>query len=685
MALIGRIQVTQRKKRTVRIFLLIGFLIPLHALFSEIGVYKHIDLSDYDVEECRLTVGDMTGDGRMDYLFFDGVRTIKAFDHEGNLLWEKFNPDDPGVLQPYHSYSLQIYDIDLDGKGEALIYWIIDGDYSLAILDGTTGKVEVSIPITFGPFTQGEYYVKHSIAIANVRGLAVPQDILAWQVHTMELFVFAYKDNQLEPLWHWKTDHQNYSSGRWAYPYDIDDDGKDEVIAGIDVLDENGIRLWKLPGIANHPDAIVCGDIHPDNPGKEIVAIEDGSQGNNEGLYMYTINGDIIWEKHDLTSEGQEVCLGNFRSDIPGLEMVVFAEDTRGFVHLCDKNGTVIEQDNQKEGPRRGLCYQIDWDGDRKLDEIYTRTGIFDGHLTKISSSMKYSVVQTMEETEFSPIVVDVQGDHREEIIWYDSDEMIILYNSEPLSGDSLPSPWNSILYRVRHANKPVTNSMYFNWLTLANEMDTIPPNAPTNLRSFDKTQNSLTLSWTAPPIASDGDSASFYRVLRNNSLVGTPNTTLLSDTGLMENTTYVYAIFSVDDNNNQSVKPVTGNFKTLSSSSDLYATVSAGSSSMNTEKAIPILLVTSERVIQVPTPLILKESDGSETHIHLLGQVPSQSFSGILDLNDSVAEGPAFFCLPESSLLDTEGNSGNTIAHGDSIYIDKTPPTSPISIRIRK
>ena len=63
---------------------------------ADVGLYKHIDLSRHSVKDCRMTIGDMNGDEKIDFLFFDGARTMKAFDHNGNLMWEKYNADEPG-------------------------------------------------------------------------------------------------------------------------------------------------------------------------------------------------------------------------------------------------------------------------------------------------------------------------------------------------------------------------------------------------------------------------------------------------------------------------------------------------------------------------------------------------------------------------------------------------------------
>lgn len=117
----------------------------------------------------------------------------------------------------------------------------------------------------------------------------------------------------------------------------------------------------------------------------------------------------------------------------------------------------------------------------------------------------------------------------------------------------------------------------------------------------------------------------------------------------------------------------------------DIHATLSLTRPVTWGDKTISILLTTSKSVIKVPTPLILNESDGTTTNIPLEGEIPGQNFFGNLKLDDSIADGLAFFQLPEESLIGIEGSVGNTIIQGDSITIDQTPPISPLSIEIKK
>jgi|GEM_PF-2424792 len=219
--------------------------------------------------------------------------------------------------------------------------------------------------------------------------------------------------------------------------------------------------------------------------------------------------------------------------------------------------------------------------------------------------------------------------------------------------------------------------------------LDITPPLAPTHLIATTQNETSITLNWNESPPASDGDKASFYRIFRNNNLIGTTDKTTFSDIGLMENTQYHYAIYAVDDADNQSVNASSGDFRTLGISRNtidksLNASLSLGSPLHSKPKTLPILLLVSKQVVKIPSPIILIESDSSKTEITLNGAVPGNNFSGILTLDESVADGPARFLLPKESLIDLEGNKGNSIVQGDSIYIDKTPPASPIITRIK-
>ena len=94
-------------------------------------------------------------------------------------------------------------------------------------------------------------------------------------------------------------------------------------------------------------------------------------------------------------------------------------------------------------------------------------------------------------------------------------------------------------------------------------DVDNIPPNPPKNLRSESETENTITLAWERPNQASDGDYASSYQIMRSGTVLGYTFYQTYTDTGLVENTTYTYSIYALDDYGNLSTSPVTGQFTT--------------------------------------------------------------------------------------------------------------------------
>ena len=92
---------------------------------------------------------------------------------------------------------------------------------------------------------------------------------------------------------------------------------------------------------------------------------------------------------------------------------------------------------------------------------------------------------------------------------------------------------------------------------------ETTPPNSPENLQATSTGMHSISLSWSPPSQASDGDVASYYNVYRNGSFLGASNETSYVDEGLAENTSFTYSIYAVDDAGNTSSSAASGTFST--------------------------------------------------------------------------------------------------------------------------
>jgi hypothetical protein len=82
---------------------------------------------------------------------------------------------------------------------------------------------------------------------------------------------------------------------------------------------------------------------------------------------------------------------------------------------------------------------------------------------------------------------------------------------------------------------------------------DEVAPNAPQSLQSTARTMHSITLTWTAPAAAADGDGASSYVILRDGTQITTVTATTWTDQGLDESSSHSYAIYALDDAGNKS------------------------------------------------------------------------------------------------------------------------------------
>lgn len=693
-----------------KVFILLSFA---GSLSASIGLYKHIDLSSNPVNECRLSVGDLTGDGKIDFLFNDGRRVLKAFDWDGSLLWEKFNPNDPGVEEKYHNFKLAIYDIDLDCRNEVIAFLEIEGKNCLVVLDGKTGNIKAKTELPFAAprdheyWGNSNYYMQDHIAIANLRGKSIPQDILAIHASKQKVAAYKYTEKGLELMWYWISDTDGYASGHYTFPYDIDNDGKDEVIAGVDVLDSDGTRLWRMdlgPFNPSHPeygsdhvDALSCADIDPDTPGNEIAVA------SATGMWLYKYDGTLLWNHPSkladpvngvMDGEGvQEVLVGNFKPEIPGLEIVFYSEQMSGSqsVVMTDRFGNFLQWGDQSYGPRRVITYAMDWDGDRSRDEIYSRKGIFDSNFNRLSYSMNWSYCNTGDGTDmFPPVVCDVQGDQREEIIWYDSDEILIIYNKDPLNGNVLPSPWNYLKYKLKVANDNHACSIYFDWSAVGNNPDQTPPLKPVNLTGISSSENSLKLTWDPPDVPED-QMPEWYKVFRDGVPVGLTDQTEFTDKNLTGSSSFTYKVYSVDYFGNISSQPAVFDFETLSPhtgpsdnvQSALSAKILIGDIEPGQQRILPITLICSDTLLQVPEKLLVTLSNGVVREIKLTGTVPGIEFKGELVLGSDIPQGKAYFSLQQEALVGKNGITGNTISEGYEIDIDNTPPPSPPFVQI--
>jgi F5/8 type C domain-containing protein len=306
----------------------------------------------------RLLLGDITGDGRLDMVTMQPdyrasdvyighqVQALTAYDFgTGAQVWQVGTPD-PRVTNNGTDIPAEIYDLDGDGDNEVLAIM----QDMFRVFDGRTGALvrEFALPGTEAWDT---------FIIANFRGLDHPQDI-----------VFKNRYSQV-----WATDDQGTllwthtgTTGHRPYPHDFDNDGKQELLAGYDFVTPDGQLVWTAD-MADHPDSIGVGDI--DANGTEEIVFGGAGKGG-DSTQAYRPDGSRLWENTDAV-EAQQVGLGDFRPDLPGLETAgldrVDRTSTTGkdALFLLDASGAKLwKEDRQTLGCWGTVLEPLhNWDG----------------------------------------------------------------------------------------------------------------------------------------------------------------------------------------------------------------------------------------------------------------------------------------------------------------------------------
>jgi outer membrane protein assembly factor BamB len=393
---------------------------------------------------CKVLLGDLNGDGRMELLLVQPdnrkdvryiphqVQCLTAFDLDGQLLWQTGTPHaDPGG--PGSDYPAQIADIDGDGMLEVVCVM----NDRFVVLDGSTGRMKVSHTL---PHPQAH----DCIVIANLTGGAYAGDILlkdryrnAWAM-----------DRNFNLLWK----HEG-NPGHFPWVYDIDGDGRDEVMAGYDMLDHDGRLLWSCHDLDDHADCIWVADVNADGAPELVIG---GSV-----TVLYDLRGNELW-RYEGSVESQHVAPGRFCPDLPGLQIAGLDRVVRGdgksgrkgkdALFLLDCEGRELwKEDRKTDGwltiiePLRG------WTEDAPDYILAYRRG---GGLPPALYDGRGDVVVAFPSEGYA-VHADLLGQGTEQVILY-NDETAAIYSSRPIdlkaarSGRPLPQPkrlYSSTLY----------------------------------------------------------------------------------------------------------------------------------------------------------------------------------------------------------------------------------------------
>ena len=199
---------------------------------------------------------------------------------------------------------------------------------------------------------------------------------------------------------------------------DVDGDGRDEIVYGACVIDDNGKGLYTT-GLG-HGDAMHLSDLDPTRPGLEVFDIQ--VRFDDAGAHFRDARtGEILWKKPSVKAgadgegPGRGLAL-DIDPRYPGFECWVKGA---GLTGLFSARGEKIS-----DREPRPCNFGVFWDGDT-LSELLDRNMIFKWNWAESVETVMLTAegCASNNGTKATPALsADILGDWREEVIWRTTD-----------------------------------------------------------------------------------------------------------------------------------------------------------------------------------------------------------------------------------------------------------------------
>jgi len=399
---------------------------------------------DYDFQ--KVGIADLDGDGTYEYVikqpnfntdpyqqpgYWKKSTTtykLEAYRLDGTMMWRY---DMGWSIEAGIWYSPWIvYDIDGDGKAEVYCKagegdprdekgLVQTGPEYLVKLDGQTGKIVSKMPwLSRDGFSQYNYYCRNFLTVAYLDG---KKPSLIMQRGTYNLIKMQTLDKDFNRIWYWESpqEERKYGgqSGHGLISADVDEDGRDELVIGAAVLDDNGKGLWTLE--MGHPDAFYVADIDPSNPGLEIFYGIEPRQKTDAICVVDAKTGRKLWAHKEPTRHvhGQGMA-ADILADSPGMEVYAGERDLKQRWLYSAKGKLIKFSETGTLNPRA-----LWWDADPQKEVV-------------VSGAVRDWGGEPMQRLEGQIIaVVDCLGDYREEVITSLKGELRIYSTTVPTTG----------------------------------------------------------------------------------------------------------------------------------------------------------------------------------------------------------------------------------------------------------
>ena len=454
-------------------------------VLADLKNYTSIRLHNND-RAGKVALADLNGDGTYDYVIRTpesnvdpGTRgdtkgityKISAYLSDGTYLWTY--DMGPGI-EPGIWYSpFIVYDFNGDGKAEVALKTAGDdfvkndqgrvcgGSEYLSILDGMKGRVidRVDWPERNDRYGNLNRQNRNQIGMAYLDGKTPYIGAARGTYKLMVVDAWMLKDGKLTRAWRWDGDEENpviRSMGAHSMVTgDVDNDGRDEVMLGSCMLDDNGTLLWST-GLGHSDKAYLC-KLRPDSEGLQVFMVSEPKKEDGRGVSVVdAATGKLVWKMGGTTYHVGDGMVTDFDPTHPGLECFA-SEDKKGGStdkYLLTADGQRLNV-NKEDIP--GCRNWVWWDADllretfKGDDNRWGASSSSGGRKLDIWKWKGEALTKGIEGD--IVLIADIDGDWREEVITALDGELRVYRTNIP-ARDRRVSLMQDALYRSYIAHR---------------------------------------------------------------------------------------------------------------------------------------------------------------------------------------------------------------------------------------
>lgn len=427
------------------------------------------NMADFQNNEQNIAVYDWDGDGKAEVV-------MRAAD--GTVVHKKDGT----------SYTVGNPSVNVRGANGGGVNWFVttDGEY-LLYFNGETGDKYQEIAYPLKRLEAGETDIekawgdgsghrcsKHFFGAPYLDGRK-PSIFLARGIYTRHKMI-AYdvvpSTHTLKVRWTWYNNTNGPWKGQGYHNYcvaDVDWDGRDEIVFGSMVIDDNGKGL-STTGLG-HGDSQHCSDFNPYIHGQEIYACLEDNPGNN----YRDATTSKIYHRYMAGSDDGRAMAGNFTNSYPGSLGCSAREGAISLIRNEAVSGLGATGVNTN--------FRIYWDGDLCSETFnYLNGKNTEGCVAKYGSwtpIYTFPGSMTNNDTKGTPCFQgDILGDWREEVIMRTASNNIRIYTTTTPTAYRIPTLWsdhqyrNAMVWQMNGYNQPPHTSYFIGEM----EGITMPP-----------------------------------------------------------------------------------------------------------------------------------------------------------------------------------------------------------------